>query len=814
MQNYRLWETSPAKRFTDAHLLGNGRLGASVMGDVPQEEIYINDDTLWSGSEGFYLNPQHYDRFREAQRLVLAGDVKAANNLINDEMEGRWFEAYMPLATLHITVGQKNNRRNMPLKRVLLTDEDPYEDYTRTLDLTRAVETIAYRRNGVDYRREVFVSKPHDAMILRLTAQGGPLHFAMGLSSQLHYVYDAQGNAAWLTGIAPDHAEPQYTQVTPRFLYKDPAESNALRFACRAQVIACDGTVAADGARVYVTDASYAIIALAAGTNYTGFRIPRDRDPEKILARLTQTLDALPRDYGVLEGTHVTDYQALYGRMDLDLGRSVTGHMPTSQRLSICTQGVDDPTLSALALQYARYLTIASSRPGTQAANLQGIWNDTPVPPWSSNYTNNINVQMNYWPCESLALSECHLPLMDLVRELAQAGEETARGYYHMHGWVAHHNADLWRATEPSCEEAAWSWWPFGGAWICQHIWKHYAYTQDKEFLRSMYPVLRGAAAFMLDFLVEDQDGSLVTAPSISPENKFITGGPETVTQLLAEIAQGSRCSPNDPHISAVTKGSTMDMSILRELFGNVIQAAEILGLEDDPLPRQAQEAMDRFPPYQVGRYGQLLEWAEDYEECCPGMGHISHMYPVYPGSIITETASPALMAAARRSLERRRLHGSGRGGWPAAWEIALFARFKMPLECGHILKSIGGRLGASLLEGSHRQIDVSFGWGAGVAEMLLQSHQGFIELIPAITVDMAEGSFTGMRARGGFVVSAAWKRGLPTTASIQSLEGMPCRVRAQGLLRVVAGGQTYPAQNGEAAFPTVPGETYTLEFA
>lgn len=329
---------------------------------------------------------------------------------------------------------------------------------------------------------------------------------------------------------------------------------------------------------------------------------------------------------------------------------------------------------------------------------------------------------MNYWPCEVLGLPECHLPMMDLLTELADAGKQTAKEYYHMNGWVAHHNADLWRSTEPSCEDASWSWWPFGGAWMCEHIWTHYEYTQDREFLRKMYPVLREAAAFMLDFLVENKEGYLVTAPSLSPENKFLTSGEETVIELIDEVAKESRCSPNHPCISAVTIGSTMDMSILRELFSNVARAAQILDISDDPVPVQALESMKKFPPYRTGRFGQLQEWYEDYEECTPGMSHTSHMYPVYPGGLITETGTPELFEAARRSLERRLLHAKRQGGWPGSWKISLMARFKNPLECGHILKSTGENLGAGMLTEGSQQIDAIFGLGAGVAEMLLQS--------------------------------------------------------------------------------------------
>lgn len=824
MKDYYLWEKQPAEQFWDAHYLGNGSLGMSVMGAPVLEEVYINEDTLWSGSEGFYLNPQHYDRFTEARRLALEGRGKEANTIINNDMEGRWLETYLPLASLHITMGQADNRRNMPLKMVIEPQPGDIEDYRRCLSLSDAMETVSWIRDGIRYRREYFVSYPDRTAYVYCTAEpkeggsrGKVLDFAFGVDSSLHYINGAEDGEAFLTGIAPDHAEPSYTAVAPRFIYKDPENSDALRFACCARVISTDGTVASDGARVYVNGASYALLAVRAGTSYAGFRVPRDRDAGKVLEELRKGLDGLQkagRDYEGARKDHVTDYQALYNRVDLDLGTELSGNLPTTQRLHFCGEGVDDPSLAALMLQYSRYLTIAGSRPGSQALNLQGIWNDTPNPPWSSNYTNNINVEMNYWPCEVLGLPECHLPMMDLLTELADSGKQTAKEYYHMNGWVAHHNADLWRSTEPSCEDASWSWWPFGGAWMCEHIWTHYEFTQDREFLKKMYPVLREAAAFMLDFLVESKDGYLVTAPSLSPENKFLTSGEETMIKLIDEVAKESRCSPNHPCISAVTIGSTMDMSILRELFSNVARAAQILDISDDPVPVQALESMKKFPPYRTGRFGQLQEWYEDYEECTPGMSHTSHMYPVYPGGLITETGTPELFEAARRSLERRLLHAKRQGGWPGSWKISLMARFKNPLECGHILKSTGENLGAGMLTEGSQQIDAIFGLGAGVAEMLLQSHQGFIELLPAVPVDWIDGSFRGMCARGGFVVSASWKRGRLTGAEIKAQMNGACRIKARGLLRVKGSGNTWEAADGMAEWEARQGETYVLEFS
>ena len=749
--------------------------------------------------------------------------MKEANNVINNDMEGRWFETYLPLASLHLTFGQRNNRRNMPLKMVLEPSAGDITEYERTLDLGQAVETVSWVRDQIRYREELFVSYPADAAFFCCTAERvrkeeaaenttGPLNLAFCLESELHAQNGTCEGEAWIAGIAPDHAEPSYTPVTPRMVWKDPEESKALRFAGTARVISCDGTVWSDGSRVYVNDASFVLLAIKAGTNYAGFGQPRDPDEKKVLRTLREKLDMLEgREPEALKKEHVEDYQSLYNRVDLDLEREWSGSLPLSGRLACCAKGVDDPSLAALFLQYSRYLTIAASRPGSQAMNLQGIWNDTVMPPWSSNYTNNINVEMNYWPCETLALSECHLPLMDLLTQLSEAGKRTAREYYHADGWVTHHNADLWRSTEPSCEDASWSWWPFGGAWMCQHIWTHYRFTGDLEFLRRMYPVLRGASLFMLEFLTENQDGYLVTAPSISPENKFLTGDEETAEQLLDEIAVASRCSPNHPQISAVSMASTMDMSILRELFANTIQAASDLKITEDSLPDRLDEAVKRFPPYKTGKFGQLLEWYSDYEECTPGMSHTSHMYPVYPGDLITQEKTPELMEAAERSMERRMLHAAEQGGWPGAWRVCLMARFHNSLECGRLLKSTGAGLGAGMLTDTHQQIDAIFGLGAGVAEMLLQSHQSFIELLPAVPVDWNQGSFSGFRARGGFEVSVSWEKCWIRQAEIRSRLGGICRVKARGLTGVSGAEGSW---DGEVlSFPTQAGGSYRLKF-
>ena len=823
---YYLYEEKPAEVFWDAHFLGNGRLGLSVMGRVPLEEIYINEDTLWSGSESFAERPDFYEKLMEARRLSLAGRVKEANNIINNEMAGRWQETYLPMARLHIMTGMPDNNRNMILKTVIERNPDTVTDYSRILDLETAVETISWKTDDICYKRMQFVSYPADCALIFFSASSAadakPLSFALDLDSDLKCDSSVSDDTFLLTGIAPDHCEPSYTPVTPSAFYGPSEQSKALRFAAAASVVDTDGTVRTDHRRVYVNHAGYAVIALQAKTNYAGFRQPRNNDTAILSGSILDFLGGIKEQiaregFKKLLFEHISDYRALFGRVELNLGNALTGSLPTSKRMEYCAHGCDDPALYALYLQYSRYLTIAGSRPGTQPANLQGIWNDRLAPPWSSNYTTNINVEMNYWPAESLSLAECHLPLMEMLKELRIAGRKTAEHYYRLGGWTAHHNVDLWRGTEPACEDASWSWWPFGGAWMCEHIWTHYEYTGDLDFLREMYPVLREQAEFMLGFLTENEEGYLVTAPSVSPENRFLTGSAKETASLAKEIASGSRCSPNHPSISAVTIACTMDMSILRELFGNVCRADELLGMGDGEFTEKLKEAGRRFPPYKTGKYGQLLEWYEDYEECSPGMVHISHMYPVYPANLISEK-TPELFEAARRSLERRQLHAAESGGWPAAWRICLEARFGNALECGRLIKNMGRGFGCGMLTKNSQQIDAIFGLGAGISEMLLQSTDGVIRLLPAVPADWQKGYFKGIKARGGYTVDASWKNSRLTEGTITASAAGSCTVRAEGLLAVTdaesgAGIAGCEKDSAQVTFSTEAGKCYRLVF-
>ena len=809
----KLFERQAAVRLDEAHLLGNGRMGASVYGGVPFEEILINDDTLWSGRESYRVNEEFYDRLQQARTLALSGEDKAAEEIINSGMEGSWTESYMPLASAHIAVGQKNNRRTMdihymrsPMRR------GPVTDYTRTLDLDTATETVEYTRNDIRYRREYFVSYDRQLIYARLSAEGGPLDFAFSMDSRLRHTVSLKNGQMVVSGRAPDHAEPNGPGVRPPLVYLADEESDSIRFAAAARVVDTDGQVICADMRIYVNDATYAVIAIAAGTNYAGYSQPRNRDVSQVIARLERQLDNAG-DWQTAHAEHLRDYQALYGRVKIDLGEAITASLPTSQRLAVSASGRADPSLSALLAQYGRYLLIAGSRPGSEAETLQGIWNDRTDPYWSSNYTTNINVQMNYWPAEQFNLSECHEPMLRLTREIADSGRRVARDYYHLDGWVTHHNIDLWRMANPACEEATWYFWPFGGVWMCQHLWTHYLYTKDETFLReTVWPVLKEAARFVLGFLCED-NGRLTTAPSTSPENKHLTSGDRVQDMIAAMTPDGENTWPADA-FTPITKGSAMDLTMVRELFGNVLTAAELLQ-EEDRLTEALQAALNRLEPLKIGRYGALQEWHEDYDEQLPGMGHMSHLYGVYPAWVINERDCPELYEAARLAFQRRMAHGGGRGGFPIGWAMCMGARFHDRTLCTRLAAESTKELTANLMLKEWMQLDCIFGYSAGIGEMLLQSHNGYIELLPAPAYGWVDGSFSGMRAWGGFECDAAWKRNALTSACIRSDKGGECAVRAKGLKGVCLpdGSVQATGADGILRFDTQPGGAYRLIF-
>ena len=785
-----LIENKPASRFQDAHLLGNGRLGAAVYGGVPSEEILVNDDTLWSG-DGSYCPPgSFYENLLKSRDMLLEGRLAEANDTVNNGMAGAWGESYLPLCSVHVLFGAGNDRRTRDFCHMF---EENASGYSRKLDLENAFETVKYSLEETSYQRRYFVSYRDRMIYSHFRCDNGELSFSVSADSPLKHSVSTDGAAIVLHGIAPDRAEPNYSPVKPCLSYHEESSSDAIRFASVIRVAATDGNVTSDKERIYVNGASYAIVTVTAGTNYSGYGIERDPDWRKIAETLlTESSNAPSWEDAIIR--HTTDYRALYGRFSLDLGEDRNSTIPTSERLKKNADGPHDPYISALAVQYSRYILISGSRPGTQALNLQGIWNQSVAPPWSSNYTTNINVEMCYWPAEQFNLSECCGPLFDLISECAESGRRTARDYYHTDGWVAHHNVDLWRKTTPAADDCRWFFWPMGGVWMCQHLWAHYEYTLDEGFLRSVaYPIMREACRFLIGFLCED-GGYLTTAPSTSPETAYWLYGNNTRNEI------------------AVTKGSASDLNLIREIFGNTLRACTVLGEDDDGLIREIRKSLERIQPYRFSSDGRLLEWHDDFAESSPQIGCIPYLYGIYPGSLFFEDGFRDVLEGGIKAFKRKIENGSRLDEWPGAWKLCVAARLRDEDLCRKIVSQCTRGMAASLLTERYSQLESVMGYAAGIGEMLLQSHLGYIEFIPVPVWD--SGSFTGMMARGGFECSATWKNGHLLSAFVKSTVGGPCRIRSDKDVPVHGAAKTeYDGENKLITFMTEPGKTYILLF-
>jgi alpha-L-fucosidase 2 len=737
-----LWYREPAAKWVDALPIGNGRLGGMIFGGAEKEHIQLNEDTVWNGKHRDRVNPEAAKFLPDVRRLLFEGKPLEATRLEDEKLMGvpNRQPPYQPLGDLSLNFAGHEN----------------VADYRRELDLATGIVKVTYRIGNARFTREIFSSAVDQAIVMHVSCSE-PAQISVRIA--LTREQDSRTEAAppdrlVMTGEAIAHTNAWISpNLSPERLAAERAqlEDTGVKFRAMLRAIADGGTVAADGRELIVAKANGLTILLVAGTNYRG------DDPAIACDR---SLQRAARPFASLRASHVADHQSLFNRVELVLGPSDSdvASLSTDERLVHLREGKPDPSLAALYFQFGRYLLMGSSRPGSMAANLQGIWNDKMAPPWDSKYTININTQMNYWPAEVTNLAETHGPLFDLVRMSLESGRRTAREMYGCRGFCFHHNLDAWGDTAP-VDYAYCGIWPMGGAWLSLHFWEHYRFGLDRDFLRrEAYPVMKEAAEFLLDFLVDDGKGHLVTAPSYSPENSY-------------RMADGT--------VAHQTVGATMDYEIIRALFAGCTQASEILGVDAEFRQRVAA-TLKRIPDFKTGKYGQLQEWSEDYDEPAPGMGHVSHMFAVYPADVITLHGTPDLAKAARVSIERRVAHNGGRGGWPAAWYASIRARLgDGDGAYSHIHNLLAQSSSASLMNGSRvYQIDGNLGGTAAIAEMLLQSHEGEIAVLPALPAAWPDGRFRGLRARGAVEVDAEWGGGRARTIRLRSSVAQEVRVR------------------------------------
>ena len=765
-QPLKLWYNEPAKYFEEALVLGNGHQGATVFGGIATDKIYLNDLTLWSGEPvNANMNPQAYKNLPAVRKALKEKNYKKAGELIK-KLQGKFSESYAPLGTLFLEM-----------------DDDPYiTDYYRELDIDQAIAKVKTTSNNNVIEREYLVSNPDKIVAIHLTSKkAGALGFTVYFQSLLRHAITSENNTIQINGVAPVKADPIYVQKTKNAIMFD--SKKGTRFTTNIQIQSATGEIKKTDSSLSLVGATEATIYISMATSFNGFdKDPASKGLNNVAIAETQLNQAKETGWANIKRQHVKDYQTYFKRVELKLADKDLVNLPTDERLKRYAKGESDPYLETLYFQYGRYLLIASSRTPGVPANLQGLWNPYIQPPWSSNYTMNINAEENYWLAENTNLAEMHLPFLQFIGNLSTTGKITAKTFYNMPGWVVHHNSDIWAMSNPVGNfgngDPSWANWAMGGAWASAHLWEHYLFTQDQTFLeQKAYPLMRGAAEFCLAWLVPDSSGQLITSPSTSPENTFKT----------PSGFEGS-----------VLSGGTADLAMIRELFLAIVAAQKILKNDND-FTLKIITALNNLHPYQVGKAGNLQEWYYDWEDNEPKHRHQSHLYGLFPGTHVTVDKTPSIAAAAKKTLEMK---GDETTGWSKGWRINLWARLKdgdhaykmyrellkyvPPDETKENYTNAGGTYPNLLDAHPPFQIDGNFGGAAAVAEMLVQSNSDYIELLPALPKAWLSGAVKGIKTRGNYEIDMTWSAGQVTNVKIKSSTQITAKVLMNGKFQII----------------------------